>query len=580
MTDSTTSTASSKEVYFRLLSYVRPYWKVFAFSLVAMVILALAEPMKAALMKPLLDTTFVEKDPDMLVLMPLMLVGLFAFSGIAQYISTVSLNWVANKVVMDLREQMLGSILALPSQYFSDHTSGGLLSKFNYDVGQVRAAATNVLIVIVKDSITIIGLLAWLLYLDWKMTLLVFVIAPLIALVVKAISHRMRRNSHNLQQAMGDMTHIAEETVNGNRVIKVFDGQNYEKQRFHQASNWVRRYEMKITTTAAANVPVVQLIAASALAVVVYIGSKGTMTVGSFVSFITAMALLSSPIKRLTSINEHLQRGLAAAESVFALLDQAPEPDHGTRPLAHAQGKIEFKQLELQYDSAEAPALKALNLKINAGETVALVGRSGSGKTSLVNLIPRFYHPTGGQILIDDIDIQEIQLQDLRRNIALVTQDVVLFNDTVANNIAYGGRQDADRDSIIAAARAAHAMEFIERLPQGLDTLVGEKGARLSGGQRQRLAIARALLKDAPILILDEATSALDSESEHHVQAALENLKQGRTTIMIAHRLSTIENADRIVVMERGEIIETGNHRELLAKNGAYAKLHSMQFSD
>ncbi len=578
MTDS--AAATGKQVYFRLLGYVKPYWKIFSFSLIAMIALAIAEPLKAALMKPLLDTTFVEKDPDMLVLMPMMLIGLFAFSGIAQYISTVSLAWVANKVVMDLREQMLNRILALPSQYFSDNTSGGLLSKMNYDVGQVRAAATNVLIVVVRDTLTIIGLLAWMLYLDWKMTLMVFVIAPLIALVVKAISHRMRNNSHSLQDAMGDMTHIAEEAVNGNRVIKVFDGQAYETKRFNEATNWVRRFEMKITNTSAANVPVVQLIAASALAVIIYIGSKGTMTVGAFVSFIAAMAMLSSPIKRLTSINEHLQRGIAAAESVFKLIDQHPEPDTGSRQLDRAQGTLQFNNVSLHYANSESTALNAINLSIQAGETLALVGRSGSGKTSLVNLIPRFYQPTAGQLLIDGIDITDIRLADLRRNLALVTQEVVLFNDTIANNIAYGLRQDASRDDIIAAAKAAHAMEFIEQLPNGLDTLIGEKGARLSGGQRQRLAIARAILKDAPILILDEATSALDTESERHVQAALENLKRGRTTIMIAHRLSTIENADRIIVMEQGHIVESGNHQSLLAANGTYAKLHNMQFCD
>ena len=580
MTDKQAETASSKEIYLRLLGYARPYWRAFIVAIIAMTALAIGEPMKAALMQPLLDNTFVEKNEDMLVLMPLMLIALFAFSGLAQYVSNVTLAWVSNKIVLDIREEMMAHLHVLPTQFFSDNASGNILSKINNDVGQVRNAATNVLLVIIKDTLTIIGLLAWMLYLDWKMTLLVFLIAPLIALVVASISQRMRSNSRKYLSALGEMTHVTEESINGNRVIKVFNSQEYEQKRFHDSANWVRRYEMKVINISSANVPIVQLIAASALALIIHIGSKGTMTVGTFVSFIAAMAMLSSPIKRLTSINEHLQRGLAAAESIFALLDTPAEPDEGTHRLERAEGKIEFRQLNLRYAHTDTAALNDINLTIQPGETVALVGRSGSGKSSLVNLIPRFFPPTSGQVFIDDHDITTLRLADLRLNLALVTQDLVLFNDTIANNIAYGSRGEIDREDIIKAARDAHALEFIEKMPDGLDTLVGEKGSRLSGGQRQRLAIARALLRNSPILILDEATSALDTESERKVQAALETAKVGRTTIVIAHRLSTIEDADRIVVMDKGRIVECGNHKELLAKDGAYASLHKLQFSE
>jgi subfamily B ATP-binding cassette protein MsbA len=407
--------------------------------------------------------------------------------------------------------------------------------------------------------------------------------APLIALTVSLFSGRLREMSRSLQNSMGEITHVLDETLDGHKVVKIFGGQDYERQRFHDAANRNRLFSMKYTIAAGANVPLVQLLAAIALALIVYIATlqsnANQTTVGGFVSFITAMLMLLAPIKRLTGVSESLQKGLAAAEIVFDLLDRESEPDNGTQEIARTKGALELQNVSQRYEENTAWVLKDISLKIAPGETVALVGQSGSGKTSLVNLIPRFYHPTSGRILLDGCDIETIRLASLRDNIAFVSQDVVLFNDTIAANIAYGRQARATDAEIVAAAEAAHAMEFIREMPQGLQTLVGENGIKLSGGQRQRIAIARAILKNAPILILDEATSALDTQSERHVQAALENLMLNRTTIVIAHRLSTIEKANRIVVMQKGQIEEIGSHSELLEKKGIYANLYHIQFS-
>ncbi len=573
---------SGKELYRRLLTYVRPYRKVFVVAVIAMILLAATEPLLPALLKSLLDGSFVDKDPESIRLMPVLLILLFVFRGLFGFISNVSIQWIATRIVMDVRTDMFDRIVSLPNRYYNANATGNIISKLTYNVNQVTNACTNSLVILIRDSFAIIGLLIWMFYLDWKMSLIFFIVLPIAGILVKIVSNRLRRLSRSLQETIGDLTHAIEESINGNKVIKIFGGQDYEKKRFHQINNRVRRFTLKYYTTSAYNTPLMELIVAVALAFIIYMASlssvQGNLTVGGFISFFTAMALLFAPTKRLTRVNEQIQTAIAAAESIFALIDETPEPDMGTRHIDRADGRLQFKQVNYLYEDSERAALSDINLDINAGETVALVGQSGSGKTTLVNMIPRFYIPMAGEILLDGININDIVLADLRNNLALVSQEVILFDDSVANNIAYGTMQEKfSEQDIIDAATAAHAMEFIDAMPEGLQTQVGENGVRLSGGQRQRLAIARAILKDAPILILDEATSALDTQSEKHVQEALENLKRGRTTIIIAHRLSTIKNADRIVVLDKGKIAEVGTHESLIAEGGIYNRLQQLQ---
>jgi subfamily B ATP-binding cassette protein MsbA len=573
---------TSVELYLRLLRQIAPYKHIFALSLLGMLVVALTEVALPALLKPLLDGTFVQKDETLMRWMPLVVLGVTLVRGIAEYTASYSINWVGNKLVTDLRVAMFSRLLNLPTPYYDDHASGNLLSKLTFDVTQVTAAATSVLTAIFKDSVTLIGLLAYMLWLNWKLTLLALVMTPLIVGVVRLISIRLRNSSRAVQQGMGDVTQVLQESIEGHKVVKLFGGQQYEAARFSDQVNRVRQAMMKQVTAASASVPVVQLLAGVALAAIIYLATKQSsaheITVGEFVSFITAMLMLTAPLKRVTGVNEPLQRGLAAAESVFELIDRQGESDPGTLAIPRARGEIRFEDVGFSYSPASPPALESITLAVNPGETVALVGSSGSGKSTLANLVPRFYRPSSGRITLDGHDLEKLTLASLRSNIALVSQDVVLFNDTVTANIAYGAMRETSEADVIAAAEAAHAMEFIRAMPQGLQTMVGEKGVKMSGGQRQRLAIARALLKNAPVLILDEATSALDSESERHVQAALDALMEGRTTIVIAHRLSTIEKAGRIVVLDRGRIAEIGNHRELLGRNGIYAKLYNIQF--
>lgn len=576
-------TMTSPQLYLRLLSYVRPYWRVFAAAILGMIVAAATEPLLPALLKPFLDGTFVNKDNTVMQWAPIFILVIFFVRGVAGFIGSYAIHWVGNKLVMDLRAEMFAKLMTLPTRYYDDHATGSLISKLTYDVTNVTAAATSVVTITIRDSIIIVGLLGWLFYLDWKLTLISLVVAPIVALVIHTINRRLRNASRDTQLAMGSITQVIEESVTAHKVVKLFGGQHYEQARFNEEINWVRRHMMKQAMAALANVPIVQMVAAVALSFVIYLAidqaKSDATTVGGFLSFVTAMLMLTAPLKRITSINEYIQRGLAAAESVFELIDTASEADTGKHDMPRAQGALAFEHISLSYQADERLALNDICLDIPAGQSLALVGASGSGKSTLANLVPRFYLPTQGRITLDGYDLADVSLASLRANIALVSQEVVLFNDSIAANIAYGQIREVPEAEIIAAATAAHAMEFIRDMPLGLDTLVGEKGVRLSGGQRQRIAIARAILKNAPILILDEATSALDSESERHVQAALETLMQGRTSLVVAHRLSTIEKADRIVVLQKGQIVEAGTHAELLAKGKVYAQLHRTQFS-
>ena len=570
----------SDTYYLRLLAYVRPYRRIFALAIAATVLLALTEPAIPMLLKPLLDGSFVEKDPQMIVLMPIALVLLFAVRGVATIGSVVALEWVATKVVTDLRNQMFQRLLNLPSSFYDANATGVVISKVTYDVEQVTTAATKVLVIAVRDSLAIVGLLAWIFYLNWKLALIAFAITPVVAWLVRMVSRRLRQVSRGVQGQMGEMTHILEEAINGNRVVRVFGGQAYEMGRFSAVTDKVRQLKVKMVVASDTNVQVIQVMAVGTLALMAYLAAQQQLTVGEFVSFFTAVALILSPLKRLTNINEPLQKGLAAAESIFNLLDQPAETDRGRNRLQQIRGDIGFEQVSLRYPDSEDDALRAIDLVIRSGEHIALVGPSGSGKSTLANLLPLFYRPSGGRITLDGWDLSEIPLQDLRRRVALVSQEVILFNDTVRANIAYGEMSGVDDTAVERAAAAANALEFIRQLPQGMQTQVGANGVRLSGGQRQRLAIARALLKDAPVLIMDEATSALDTESEKAIQQALETLKSGRTTITIAHRLSTIEKADRIIVMDRGRIVESGTHGELLRASGLYARLYQARLGE
>ena len=569
-------------LYRRLLGHVVPYWRRFLISIISMVILAATDPAIPALMQPMLDGAFIEKDPSIMTIVPILFIVLFAIRGLASYISGVSLHWVANKVIMDLRQAMFIRLVNYPTSFFDNHRSGSLMSRFTYDVTQIKEASTNAISTLVRDSLSVIGLLGWMFYIDWSLALICLAGAPIIGIIISIIRKRLRKMSLQVQQTMGDIHHVLNECFDGQKVVKLYGGQEVEKRRFYNTVNSHRSFTMKFAMAATASSPAVQMVTAIILAIIIYVGIKlatsGDLSVGDFVSFFAAIAMLLGPLKRLAGINEHIQKGLAACESVFALLDMDIESQYGEKELKDAKGKIEFRDVTYRYTGAKEDALSSVSLIMNPGETIALIGESGSGKTTLANLLPQFYLPSSGVIYYDDNDICELNLESLRKNISYVSQDVVLFNDTVRNNIAYGELSDKSDDVISAAADAACALEFINEMPEGMSTFIGEDGTRLSGGQRQRLAIARALLKDARLLILDEATSSLDSHSERHIQLALENVRKGRTCLIIAHRLSTIENADRIVVLDKGRVVEQGKHKDLLALNNYYYMLYQSQF--
>ena len=548
-----------------------------------MILAAATEVALPVVIKPFLDGTFIDKDPSLMTWAPIALILIFLVRGVGGFIAQYASAWVGNKMVMDLREEMFEKILVLPLKYFHEHSSGSQLSKFTFDVSLVQYAATQVITVFVKDTLTVVGLLAYLIYLDWQLTLIALIMLPPIALVVRYFNGRLRWASRETQDSVGMVTEVVQESIDCNKVVKIFSGQRTERKRFFEASNKLRRLLMKQTMAVAANVPIVQLIAAVATAIVIYyvMGQvrADETSVGGFVSYLAALLMLTSPIKRLTGIMEHLQRGLAACESVFGLIDQEPELDDGVVELEDVRGEITFEGVSFRYPGTDVYALKDIQLTIQPGETVAIVGSSGSGKTTLANMLPRFFTPSNGRVLIDGQEISTISLRSLRSNIALVSQEVALFNDSVLANIMYGSEIEQDEQKVTSAAEAAFATEFINKLPEGYESLVGEKGMKLSGGQRQRLAIARTLFKDAPVVIMDEATSALDATSEKLVKDAFERLRKGRTTIIIAHRFSTIEQADRIVVLDSGRIVEVGSHDELIKLKGRYEKLYAIYAS-
>ncbi len=563
---------------------MRPYLAAFIVSIVFMVILGLSDAAVPALMKPLLDGGFIEKDLDSLQQTLVLLVLLFLLRGFSHVVSTGSMGWVAGKIVLDIRKQMFTRLLDLPTGYYDSNATGNTISKITYNVNEVTQAATRTLTILIRDSVTALGLLAVALYLNWQLTITIVIAFPPVV-IVALFSRRMRNFSRAHQNSIGDMTHVLEESVRGHKVVKVFGGKPYENKRFFNVANKVRLFQQKVLLAGAGNVAVVELITSIVLSIIVYLGTLQAIeqgqTAGHLISFFAALGMMISPIKRLASAMQPLQRGLAAAESIFQMIDEEIEKDLGEEKLTHAKGILDVENIDFSYGSEEHPALHHLSFSAAAGETIALVGQSGSGKSTIASLIPRFYDPTSGRITLDGHDLRDLSLNDLRRQISYVSQDVVLFNDTIRANIAYGSDTQASEKQIIDAAKAAHAWEFIQEMPQQLDTMIGENGLKLSGGQRQRIAIARALLKNSPLLILDEATSALDSRSESLVQDAIETLRQGRTTIIIAHRLSTVENADRILVLEQGHLVEQGHHTELLALDGLYAALYgNLQNSD
>ena len=570
---------ASVQVYKRLLTYVKPHRGLFAISVVGFLIYSTTQPLFAAMIKHIIDIMQTESREGMYYL-PLLFSGLIVVRGFGAYIGNYFLAKVSTNVVHALRCQIFDQYTRLPTAYFDANNSGFMISRITNNVGEVTKATTDALRTFVREGLTALGLLVYLFYSNWMLSMVFVGITPIIVLLVNYVSKRLRMISKKIQESIGDMTHITSELVGGHRVVRSYGGEDYERRRFLESSLFNRRQSLKLATTLAIHNPIMQLIIAIALSFLMYMALffMKKSSVGEFVGYLTAAFILPRPIRQLSDANGDIQKGIVAAESLFDILDEPGELDEGTYQAERCKGALEFKNLSFQYAGANEPALIDINFKAEPGQTIALVGASGGGKSTLANLVSRFYPHETGEILLDGVEINTYQLANLRKQLALVNQQVTLFNDTIANNIAYGALATASRSEITAAATDAYAMEFISKLDQGLDTEIGENGVKLSGGQRQRLALARALLKDAPILILDEATSALDTESERFIQAALQKVMSNRTTLVIAHRLSTIESADMILVMDHGRIVERGSHRELIEKNGAYARLHQMQF--
>ena len=573
---------TNRQIYLRLMNYVEPYWLVFNLVLLGMVLMATTDSMLPALIKPMLDDVIVNKNQESMQLIPLAIIALFVVRGVASYIGSYAINWVSNTLIVDLRTAMFDKLLTLSPRYYVGQTSKILISKLTSEVTQVTQDAANVVTILVKDTLTIVGLLAWMIYLNWELSLLALLIAPVVVLSVQLICGQSQDTDWETHQTMENFAQVIQESTENHKVVALDGGQQYEAHRFQNEANQIRHFNMKRINVNAFKIQLAQIVVAIALATIFYLAIQQThtdeTTVGSFVSFIVSILICAISLKRLTSVNKLLQRSLTTAGSIFSILDLEAESDTGTFIINRARGELQFEQVSFYYDPKECAALNDITLTIKPGETVALIGSSNDSKNVFVNLIPRFFQPTYGKILLDGHELTTLKLASLRSNIGLVSQEATLFNDSIAANIAYGKMECATEVEIIAAAQAAHAIEFIREMPQGMQTQVGKRGVKLSRGQRQRIAIARALLKNPPILILDESVSTLDYESDHYVQAALETLMQNRTVIIIARRRTTVEKADRIIVLEQNQIIEIGNHQELLSKEGVYAKLYRFQF--
>ncbi|QGP54599.1 Lipid A export ATP-binding/permease protein MsbA [Piscirickettsia salmonis] len=570
------SSQSGLKTYRRILSYVKPYWFLMLLALVGNALYSAMDGYVIHLLKPLMDKGFIDKDLAYLETFPLVLIGIFAVRGTANVMATYCFGYVSGYVVSDIRRQLFAKFMRLPASAYDKATSGQMISKLLYNVDQISAAGGASLTTMVREVALIISLLVVMFYTSWRLSLVLLIIVPIIALLISFASKHFRRLSHKQQHAMAEVTHVTEESLKSYREIRIFGGQAYQEQSFNKAIMYALRYNLKFTMISALNSPIVQMVGAVAMSLVIYIAvAKLHVSAGTFVTMITAMVAILKPLRNITGLNAGLQSGVAAAQSVFATVDAEEEKDTGTTVLARTRGHVQFKNVSFSYPGHHKTVLHEINIDVKPGESIALVGRSGSGKSTFVSLLPRFYDATSGDIILDGISTHDITLASLREQIAVVSQHVALFNDTIFHNIAYSMLGEVDEEKVIEAAKMAHAWEFIEKLPNGLYTVTGENGVMLSGGQRQRLAIARALLKKAPILILDEATSALDNESERLIQAAIETIMKQSTTFVIAHRLSTIEHVDRILVMDEGRIIESGSHQELMSAEGAYADLRA-----
>ncbi|EHY9858656.1 lipid A ABC transporter ATP-binding protein/permease MsbA [Vibrio parahaemolyticus] len=572
------------QTFKRLWQFIRLYKSGLIVAVIALVINAISDTYMISLLKPLLDEGFGNADSDFLRTLPLIIFVMMFIRGTSGFVSTYCLSWVSGNVVMLVRRMVFNHFMHMPVSYFDKEKTGNLLSRITYDSEQVSAATSQALVSIVREGASIIGLLVLMFYNSWQLSLVLFAVAPVVAWGIGVVSKRFRKISKNMQTMMGNVTASAEQMLKGHKVVLSYGGQDIERQRFDKVSNQMRQQSMKLVTAQAAANPIIQMIASFAIVAVLYLASidsiKEQLTPGTFTVVFSAMFGLMRPLKALTNVTSQFQRGMAASQTLFALIDLEPEKNEGKYTVERAKGDVSVKDVSFTYVCSEKPALEHVSFDIPRGKTVALVGRSGSGKSTIANLFNRFYDVDSGSITLDGRDIRDYELKNLREQFALVSQNVHLFNDTIANNIAYATEDKYQRSDIEHAAKLAHAMEFINKMENGLDTMIGENGASLSGGQRQRVAIARALLRDAPVLILDEATSALDTESERAIQAALDELQKDKTVLVIAHRLSTIEKADEILVVDDGAIIERGNHADLIAKNGAYAQLHRIQFGE